>query len=140
LDRAQQNRADPYPPPVIGTALGLQPQAVRNHLRTRQRDPTQFQGEQTTHGVDVEIVVELDPGQLADVFDGQPRGDAKVLVTQVFYRRRLRLVVLVGDVADDFFEPGFDAGQAGYRAIGVGEPGHVVAVALQFPQQRVQGL
>ena len=111
---------------------------MRNHLGAGQRNPAQFQGEQAAHGIDVEIVVEFHAVQLAEVFDRQPRRNAEMFVAQVFYRRRLGLVVLVGDLADDFLQHVFDADQAGYRAVLVDQKSHVVAVALHFAQQRIQ--
>jgi len=57
------------------TALGTQSQPVRFDFCTRQRHPSQFQREQAADGIDVEVIVELDIEQLADIFDGQPRGN-----------------------------------------------------------------
>src|SRR5947209_3862852 len=100
---AQQNGVDPHSPSMIRAALGAQPQAMRDHLGPGQRHPAQFQGDQAAHGVDVEVIVEFNVVQFRDIFDRQACGNPKPLVTQVFYWGRLRLVVLVGDLSDDFF-------------------------------------
>src|SRR5947209_5753791 len=95
--------SNPVAPLDAAAALGAQPQAMRDYLGPGQRHPAQFQGDQAAHGVDVEVIVEFNVVQFRDIFDRQPRGNPKPLVTQVFYWGRLRLVVLVGDLSDDFF-------------------------------------
>ena len=57
----QQDGADPHPAPVVGTALGVQLQAVPRHLGARQWNPAQLEGQQSADGVDVEVVVEFHP-------------------------------------------------------------------------------
>ena len=121
-------------------ALGAQLQPVPRHLGARQRHAAQLEGQQAADGVDVEILVELDVVQLAEVLDRQPGRHPEVLVAQVFHRRDLVGVVLVGDLADDLLEHVLDGDQARDRAVFVDQQRHVVAVALHLAQQRVQRL
>ena len=54
---------------MVGSAFGAQPQSVPCHLGAGQRDAAKLEGQQTADRVDVEVLVELDVVQLAEVLD-----------------------------------------------------------------------
>ena len=72
-----QQAADPHPAAGVLAALGAQAQAGDLGLGAGQRHAAQALGEQAADGVDV-LDVELDPGGLLEVLDGQARGDPHV--------------------------------------------------------------
>ena len=123
---------------MVRPAFGAQPQPVPRHLGARQRDTAQLEGHQAADRVDVEVLVELDVVQLAEVLDGQPRRHPEMLVAQVFHGRDFVGVVLVGDLADDLLQHVLDRDQARDGAVLVDQQHHVDAVALHLAQQRVE--
>src|SRR5271166_1730843 len=131
---------DPHPAALILTALGAQPQPVRNHLGAGQRHAAEFQRQQAADGVDVEILFELHIVELAEVLDRQPCGHPKLLVGQLLDRRDLIGVVLVGDLADDLLQHVLDRHQPRGGPVFVDQQRHVVAVALHLAQQLVKRL
>src|SRR5215218_3987933 len=70
LGRTDQDRTDSHPAARVWPALGTQTKPVPRHLGAGQRDSAQLQRQQSADGVDVEILIELDVVQLAEVFDG----------------------------------------------------------------------
>src|SRR5690349_20563598 len=69
-----EDGADPHPSAMVPSPLGPQEQTVARHLGTRERHAAQLEGDQTTDGVDVEVLVELDVVQLGEILDRQSRG------------------------------------------------------------------
>src|SRR6185295_15513215 len=138
--RTDQDRTDPDTAAVVGPAFGAQPQPIPRDLGAGQRDAAQFEGDQPTDRVDVEVLVELHVVQLAEILDRQPGRHPKVLVAQVFHRCDLVGVVLVGDLADDLLQHILDCDQARDGSVLVDQQRHVVAVPLHLTEQRVERL
>ena len=138
FDWADQHGADPQPPPRVRSALGAQPQTVPRHLGTGQRNSAELEGEQTANRVDIEVLVELDVVELAEVFDRQPSRHPVGQFPEVFDRRDLVGVVLVGDLPDNLLEHILDRHQACDRPVLIDQQHHMDPVALHVAQQRVQ--
>ncbi len=109
-------------------------------LSAGQRHPAQLQGEQAADRVDVEVLVEVDVVELPDILDRQPCGHPEHVVAQLFHRRHLIGVVLVGNLADDLLQHVLDGDQSGGCAVLINEQGDVDAVSLHFLEQVIERL
>src|SRR4029077_20190661 len=104
-----QHRADLVAP--AGQVLRGEPQAADGRGGARDRDPAEGVRQQPGHRLHV-LLFQVDAEQLAEFGRRQPGGDPGRAVGEPFYRRLL-VVVLVGDLADDLLQDVLDGDQPG---------------------------
>src|ERR1051325_5239762 len=131
-----QHRADFVAP--AGQVLRGEPQAADGRGGARDRDPAEGVGQQPGHRLHV-LVFQVDAEQLAEFGRGQPGRDPGRTVGEPLHRR-LFVVVLVGDLADDLFQDVLDRDQPGGTAVLVDHDGHVATLRLHLAEQLVDRL
>lgn len=124
---------------MIGATLGMQPQAMRYHLSAGQRTrPSSRASSPPTVSTSRSRRTPRRTARRRLRWAGAPipgnacRPSLPPAPSRPGRTRR--------NLADDLLQHVFDADEAGYRAVLVDQQGHVVTVALHFPQQCVQRL